>query len=111
MTVRTRFACLTSLSALALCAAASASAATPSVIISPTPGTIAAMPQTQISFLGAAAGSLSSISVVGSSTGSHRGALRSYSSATGTSFLPLAPFAAGEQVTVQIGRASCRERV
>jgi hypothetical protein len=101
MTVRTRLACLTSLTALALCAAASASAAAPpSVIISPTPGTIAAMPQTQISFLGAAAGTLSSITVVGSSTGSHRGALRSYSSATGTSFLPAAPFAPGERVTV-----------
>jgi hypothetical protein len=100
MTIRTRLACLTSLAALALCFASSASASVPSVIISPTPGTIAAMPQTQISFLGAGAGSLSSISVVGSSTHSHRGRLRSYSSATGTSFLPSAPFAPGEHVTV-----------
>jgi hypothetical protein len=98
MTTRKLLAALTSVTALAPCA--SASAATPSMIISPTQGTIAAMPGTQISFLGAAAGSLSSISVVGSSTGSHRGRLRSYSSATGTSFLPIAPFAPGEQVTV-----------
>jgi hypothetical protein len=100
VTTRKRLAVLTSLAALALGSAASASAASPPVIISPAPGTIAAMPGTQISFLGAAAGSLSSITVVGSTTGRHRGGLRSYSSATGTSFLPAAPFAPGEQVTV-----------
>jgi hypothetical protein len=103
MIIRHRLAVLTSLTALGLCAAApvSASAAAPaSVIVSPLPGTVSAMPQTQISFLGAAAGSLSSISVVGSSTGRHGGRLRSYASAAGTSFLPSVPFAAGEQVTV-----------
>jgi hypothetical protein len=100
MIIRTRLAVLTSLTALGLCSAASASAASSSVIISPTPGTIAAMPGTQISFLGASAGSLSSVSVLGSTTGRHRGRLRSYSSATGTSFLPTAPFAPGERVSV-----------
>jgi hypothetical protein len=105
MIVRKRLAVLASLAALGLCSAATASAASPSVIISPAPGSIAAMPGTQISFLGASASSLSSISVLGSSTGRHRGRLRSYASATGTSFLPIAPFAPGERVTV---RASWR---
>ena len=77
---------------------AQASGAT--VTISPLPGTPTALPQTQISFLGASASSLSSISVVGSSSGRHGGRLRSYSSATGSSFLPGKPFTPGEQVTV-----------
>jgi Arylsulfotransferase (ASST) len=83
---------------LALCAAGSASAA---VTISPLPGTPTAMPGTQISFLGASAGALSSISVVGSRSGHHSGRLRSYSSATGASFLPSRPFTPGEHVTVR----------
>src|ERR1035437_7486347 len=99
--IRTRLAVLASLTALGLCSAASASAASSPVIISPMPGTVAAMPGTQISFLGASAGSLSSVSVLGSTTGRHRGRLRSYSSATGTSFLPIAPFAPGERVSVR----------
>jgi hypothetical protein len=80
----------------ALGAAASASAVT----ISPLPGTPTAMPQTQISFLGAPAAELSAISVVGSASGSHTGHLRSYASATGASFLPSRPFTPGERVTV-----------
>ena len=70
------------------------------VTISPLPGTPTAMPKTQISFLGATANSLSGISVVGSASGRHRGRLRSYASATGTSFLPSKPFAPGERVSV-----------
>ncbi len=84
--------------AAALCLAASASAS--AVTISPLPGTPTAMPQTQISFLGASAGALSSISVVGSASGRHSGRLRAYSSATGASFLPSRPFTPGERVTV-----------
>jgi hypothetical protein len=84
------------LSILALCAAASASAVT----ISPLPGTTTAMPNTQISFLGAPSGSLSSVSAVGSLSGRHSGRLRSYSSASGTSFLPRKPFTPGERVGV-----------
>ena len=82
-----------------LLAGAQASAAT--VAISPLPGTPTALPQTQISFLGASAKSLSSISVVGSSSGRHSGRLRSYSSTTGVSFLPSKPFTPGEHVTVR----------
>ena len=77
---------------------AQASAAT--VTISPLPGTPTAMPQTQISFLGASAKALGSISVVGSSSGRHAGRLRSYASASGASFLPSKPFTPGERVTV-----------
>ncbi len=72
-----------------------------SVIVSPLPGTAAALPGTQISFLGAGRGTLVGISVVGSTTGSHSGHLRYYSSATGTSFIPNRAFAAGEKVTVR----------
>jgi hypothetical protein len=79
----------------------SAANAARSVIVSPLPGTVSAMPGTQISFLGAGAGSLSAISVVGSRTGPHRGRLRAYASATGESFLPARPFAAGEHVAVR----------
>ncbi len=93
-----RFAILTSLVAvLALCPSALASG----VIVSPLEGTPTAMPQTQISFLGASESSLSSISVVGSVSGRHGGALRSYSSVVGASFIPAKPFTPGEQVTVR----------
>jgi hypothetical protein len=91
---------LTSVLALWALAPAPASASAAGVIISPQPGTLSAMPGTQISFLGASAGSLSSISVVGSSSGRHSGHLRSYSSATGASFQPHTAFAPGERVTV-----------
>ncbi len=80
--------------------ALSAQASAASVTISPLPGTPTALPGTQISFLGAAASTLHSISVVGSSSGRHAGHLRSYSSATGASFLPTKPFRPGEHVTV-----------
>jgi Arylsulfotransferase (ASST) len=88
-------------------ACASALAAGPSaagaagVVISPLPGTVTATPQTQISFLGAGASSLGGIYVAGSSSGRHRGRLRSYASTIGASFLPSTPFAPGERVTVR----------
>jgi hypothetical protein len=86
--------------ALALSGATGASAAASSAIVSPLPGTVSAMPASQISFLGASAASLSSISVTGSASGRHSGHLHSYSSATGASFIPSAPFTPGERVTV-----------
>lgn len=70
-------------------------------MISPLPGAPTAMPHTQISFLGAAAGALSQIQVVGSRSGRHGGHLRSYSSTLGTSFIPSKPFAANEHVSVR----------
>jgi hypothetical protein len=71
------------------------------VTVSPLAGSRDASPQTQISFLGIPAGSLSVQSVVGSRTGAHRGVLRAYSQGDGASFLPSHPFAAGERVTVR----------
>ncbi len=98
-----RVTALSLLPAISLLAAlgpvAPASAAT--VTVSPLAGTPTAMPQTQISFLGASAGALSAISVVGSASGRHGGRLRSYSSATGASFLPSKSFTPGEHVTVR----------
>jgi hypothetical protein len=86
---------------VALCTAAFATqASAASVTISPFPGTATALPGTQISFLGAAAGALRSVSVIGSSSGRHAGRLRGYSSAIGTSFVPVKPFTPGERVSV-----------
>lgn len=100
---RKRPAALVSLVAL-ICLYAGASASA-SVIVSPLPGSVAALPGTQISFLGASASSLRAISVVGSRSGRHGGRLRSYAAATGASFVPSTPFSPGETVTV---RASWR---
>jgi hypothetical protein len=79
-----------------LAAAGSASALT----ISPLPGTPAASPRTQISFLGAPAASISSVSVVGSQSGSHAGKLEPYTTATGASFVLSTLLDEGEHVTV-----------
>jgi len=98
MNNRRRVAALLSL--LCVVGGLSSSASASTVTISPLPGTLAAMPKTQISFLGAAASALSSISVVGSSSGRHAGRLRSYSSMTGASFIPGKPFTPGEHVKV-----------
>jgi hypothetical protein len=71
-----------------------------SVTVSPLPGSRDATPQTQISFLGVAPGSLSAISVVGSRSGSHSGRLLAYSQGDGASFVPARRFSQGERVTV-----------
>jgi hypothetical protein len=98
MKIRKRSAVLALLAAaLAVPSAASAS----TVTISPLSGTATATPQTQISFLGAAASSLGPISVKGSQSGRHAGRLRSYSSMSGASFVPRKPFFPGERVTVR----------
>lgn len=85
---------------VALLAAAAAAHATP-VTISPLADTPDASPQTQISFLGAAASQIHNISVVGSHSGSHTGRLESYASTAGASYLPSRPFLAGERVAVK----------
>jgi hypothetical protein len=101
----------TRLAAFALLAtlgsATQASAA--SVTISPLAGTPTALPGTQISVLGASAKALGAISVVGSLSGRHSGRLRSYSSATGASFLPSKPFAPGERVSVRASWAISKQ--
>jgi hypothetical protein len=70
------------------------------VDVSPGPETDTANPNTQISFLGAPAGELREVSVVGGRSGRHAGRLRSYSQGDGASFAPDAPFDAGEDVAV-----------
>jgi Arylsulfotransferase (ASST) len=89
---------------------ASARLAGTAVSVSPQPGSEAATPVTQISFLGVPPSELADISVRGSRSGSHAGLLEAYSQLDGASFVPSKPFAAGEQVSVraQIGRAGAR---
>jgi hypothetical protein len=91
---------LAALALLATLGSATQASAAP-VTISPLAGTPTALPGTQISFLGASAKALGAVSVVGSISGRHSGRLRSYSSATGASFLPSRPFTPGERVSVR----------
>ncbi len=70
------------------------------LLVTPAPGTRDAMPQTQISLLGAPAPAISVRSVAGSVTGSHLGRLAAYSQGDGESFVPDVAFVAGETVTV-----------
>ncbi len=81
-------------------AAVASDSSTSGVAVSPQPGTPDASSSTQISFLGGAGTQVSDVHVVGSSSGSHAGVLRAYSTGTGESFLPSKPFRAGEKVTV-----------
>jgi Arylsulfotransferase (ASST) len=97
---RTRAVLATAALAVAIAVFVPASASATSVTVSPLPGSVAAMPRTQISFLGASASLLHSIRVVGSVSGRHSGRLRAYSSAIGASFLPRTPFTPGEHVSV-----------
>ncbi|HLW94181.1 MAG TPA: arylsulfotransferase family protein [Solirubrobacteraceae bacterium] len=71
------------------------------VEVSPMPGSGTANPATQISFLGAPAAEIRSVSVSGSASGPHAGELRAYSQGDGASFIPATAFAAGEKVTVR----------
>ncbi len=71
------------------------------VDVSPAPGTVTANPATQISFLGAPASQIRSVTVVGSDSGTHPGRLRAYSQGDGASFEPSAAFTSGEDVQVR----------
>jgi hypothetical protein len=68
--------------------------------VSPEPETTTADPNTQISFLGVPAADVRDVTVVGRRSGRHAGRLRGYSQGDGASFLPDAPFDAGERVLV-----------
>jgi hypothetical protein len=70
------------------------------LLVSPMPGSADAMPNNQISFIGAPASALSAVSVTGSVSGPHAGALDPYSQGDGASFVAQQPFTAGETVTV-----------
>ncbi|MGA7705548.1 MAG: arylsulfotransferase family protein [Solirubrobacteraceae bacterium] len=105
---RTGWTIATTTAALVVCLLAAGASRAATVTISPLDGTRDASPQTQISFLGAAANQIHAISVVGSSSGEHSGRVEGYASAVGASFLPSHPFAAGEHVSVRatIGHAT-----
>jgi hypothetical protein len=77
-----------------------AEAAANAIAVSPLPGTSDASATTEISFLGGAGTTVSSVKVVGSRSGTHGGQLEPYSTGTGESFLPTPRFDAGETVTV-----------
>ena len=81
-------------------AAIAAAKANP-VAVSPMPGSADASPSTQISFLGDRRTTVLGVRVVGSRSGIHHGTLRAYSTGTGASFLPHAPFVPGERVRVR----------
>jgi hypothetical protein len=79
-----------------------------SVDVSPAPGSGMADPRTQISFLGTPAAEIREVSVVGTRSGRHRGALHAYSQGDGASFVPDTPFREGERVTVSATVDSAR---
>ena len=66
----------------------------------PIPGGHFASPATQITFRGVPAGQLGTITVTGSVSGAHPGTVKGDSDGRGGSFIPSAPFAPGELVTV-----------
>ena len=80
-------------------AAAPAATLTP-VDVFPIPGDQVASSDTQIVFRGVPVSELGAITVTGSVSGVHAGQVRADSDGLGGSFLPAAPFKAGETVTV-----------
>ncbi|MDX6702626.1 MAG: hypothetical protein QOF26_2852 [Baekduia sp.] len=98
--VRRSGALLTCAVALLGVAPGAARARAGAIAVSPADGTPDANPATQISLLGIAPARIDSVRAVGARTGLHAGRLRAYSGGRGASFLPRAPFAAGERVAV-----------
>jgi Arylsulfotransferase (ASST) len=89
--------------ALASLVGAAGAVAQPAVSVFPSPNTTSALPQAQITFRGIPASQIGSVSVVGSSSGSHSGTIQADSDGQGGSFIPSQPFAPGETVTVSTG--------
>jgi hypothetical protein len=67
----------------------------------PYPGTPDASTRTEIDFRAVAPSQLSAISVAGSRSGIHRGAVGATGGGHGATFVPVKPFTPGEQVTVR----------
>jgi Arylsulfotransferase (ASST) len=80
------------------------------VDVSPAPETGTANPHAQISFLGVPAAAIREVSATGGRSGHHSGRLRGYSQGDGASFVPDAPFDAGETVTVSATIGTGRSR-
>jgi hypothetical protein len=72
----------------------------PPVYVFPIPGSHFASPQTQIAIRGLPVSQFGTITVTGSSSGVHAGAVESDSDGSGGSFIPSEPFTPGETVTV-----------
>jgi hypothetical protein len=70
------------------------------VYVFPAPGSQFASPTTQIAFRGLPAGQLGQVTVTGSFSGAHQGTVEGDSDGDGASFIPSAPFAPGERVTI-----------
>jgi len=79
--------------------APAASPVAPAVQAFPSPGSRTVSPESQISFRGVS--TLPRVEVLGSVTGAHPGRLVQHSDHAGVSFVPAAPFAPGETVTVR----------
>ena len=84
-------------------AGAGSALAQPAVNVFPSPNTSWSLPQTQITFRGIPASQIGKVQVVGSSSGAHGGTVQADSDGQGGSFIPSAPFTAGETVTVTTG--------
>jgi hypothetical protein len=78
-----------------------ATAATGPVNAFPMPGADTALRGTEISLRGVTPSQVGAVSVTGSRSGAHAGTLRAHPDGKGTSFVPAAPFQAGERVTVR----------
>jgi hypothetical protein len=90
-------------SCLALGPSTIARGATAAVNVFPIPGGRVAAPSSQITFRGIPSGQLGAIAVTGSVSGPHTGRVLAHSDGRGGSFVPAAPFRAGETVTVRTG--------
>jgi hypothetical protein len=82
--------------------AAGCGSGAPKLGFSPTPGSAAASPQSQLSVRGAPASELSDVVMIGSRSGRHAGELRPYSDGRGASFVPTKRFDPGERVEVTV---------
>jgi hypothetical protein len=86
-----------------LCLPPKAPAQPPPVAVFPSPGSHVAAPRSQIAFRGIPASQLGAMSVTGSHSGVHTGAVLPDSDGHGGSFVPATPFANGETVVVHTG--------
>jgi outer membrane protein assembly factor BamB len=78
--------------------------ARPEISVYPGAATLAASPETTITFRGSDPDGLGDVTVTGSRSGRHPGRLVPHRDGDGVTFTPDRPFAAGERVTVDTGR-------